>query len=256
MIPLSDEFISYLLAQIGLPYLWGGQHTKLTKENYKSVIHKKEAGRGSYSDGLTYEQAVIDFCEKKFKKTDTLYAYDCSGLGMYWLYNVKKLYKSDMTADSMMRKCELTSGKPKKGYWVFRLNASKSAATHIGYMVDDTYLVEAKGRRYGVTKTKFVAKNWDKWGIPLIFKSQIVKQDDKQEGFVFSRVLKYGSKGDDVKQLKQLLYEAGYKSLTVTNANYLSKTVSVVKKYQKDHGITADGKAGKETITSLGGNYI
>jgi hypothetical protein len=256
---LSD-FITYLNEQIGQPYLWGGQHTKLTPENYKTVIHKVEKDSGGY-DGLTYEQAVIEFCEKLFKKGQkVLYAYDCSGLGMYWLQNIKKLYKSDMNANGMMSKCELHIDQtPKKGWWVFRLNDKSSRAVHIGYMIDDKYLVEAKGRKYGVVKTKFAKKKWHKWGIPDIFKSQILDSESEnhnEDRFVFNRILKYGCRGEDVKQLKQLLYEHGYKSLSRSNPNYLSKTVSVVKQYQKDNGLAVDGKAGPQTIASLGGIYI
>lgn len=73
--------------------------------------------------------------------------------------------------------------------------------------------------------------------------------------FIFTRVLKYGVKGDDVKKLKELLAESGYTGLNLNNPNYRSKTTSVVKRYQKDHGLVVDGKAGKATITSLGGIY-
>lgn len=82
------------------------------------------------------------------------------------------------------------------------------------------------------------------------------KHDETPEGFVFNRILKYGCKGDDVKELKRLLVEADYLGITPDNPNYKSKTVTVVKRYQKDHGLTVDGKAGPETITSLGGIYI
>ena len=34
---MLSEFILYLLEQIKEPYLWGGQHTKLTPLNYKAV---------------------------------------------------------------------------------------------------------------------------------------------------------------------------------------------------------------------------
>ena len=253
---MIEEFINYLKDQIGQPYLWGGQHTKLTPETYKSTIHRVEKNRGGYDDGLLYEQAVIDFCEKQFDEgKDILYAYDCSGLGMYWLQNLKHLYRSDMSANSMMKKCELHPDQtPKKGWWVFRYKKNTQNASHIGYMINDQYLYEAKGRRYGVVKTRFVKKNWDTWGIPIVFKSQI--DDFKNDGFIFTRTLKYGSKGEDVKQLKQLLYEHGYKSLTLNNPYYKSKTVSVIKNYQKANGLTIDGKAGPQTITSLGGNYI
>ena len=167
-----DAFIAYLQEQVGEPYLWGGQHTKLTPENYVRVIEKKEAGRGGYKDGTTYAQAAIEFCKKKFDQGATvLYAYDCSGLGCYWLYNLTHLYKGDVNANTMMHRCELREEPPKKGWWVFRLDGKR--ASHIGYMIDDQYLVEAKGRRYGVVKTKFREKDWACWGIPKVFESEL-----------------------------------------------------------------------------------
>lgn len=174
---MINDFIAYLLSQIGQPYLWGGQHTKLTPENYIAVIEKKEAGRGKYPDGTTYAQAVFEFCKAKFDAGATvLYAYDCSGLGCWWLYNVTHLYKCDVNANTMMGRCELREEPPKRGWWVFRLDGKR--ASHIGYMVDDEYLVEAKGRKYGVVKTKFRARDWACWGIPQVFADELQPQPD------------------------------------------------------------------------------
>ena len=172
MLHTVDAFITYLLQQLGQPYLWGGQHTRLTPENYVRVIERKEAGRGGYRDGTTYAQAAIDFCRKKFDEgAKVLYAYDCSGLGCYWLCNLTHLYKCDVNANTMMGRCLLSSEPPKRGWWVFRLDGRR--ASHIGYMVDDQYLVEAKGRKYGVVKTKFRAKDWACWGIPKVFEQEL-----------------------------------------------------------------------------------
>ena len=167
-----NAFIEYLKEQVGEPYLWGGQHTKLTPENYIRVIEKKEAGRGGYKDGTSYAQAAIAFCRRKFDEGATvLYAYDCSGLGCYWLCNLTHLYKCDVNANTMMGRCELREELPQKGWWVFRLDGKR--ASHIGYMIDDQYLIEAKGRRYGVVKTKFREKDWACWGIPKIFADEL-----------------------------------------------------------------------------------
>lgn len=162
---MLQEFIMYLVEQIKEPYLWGGQHTKLTPENYKSVIAKKESQEKN-------RELVEQYCQRMFAEGYTvLYAYDCSGLGCYWLYNLEHLYKCDVNANTMMSRCELRSELPKKGWWVFRLDGKR--AVHIGYMVDDQYLVEAKGRKYGVVKTKFRASDWDRWGVPNVFKDEI-----------------------------------------------------------------------------------
>ena len=170
-----NSFIVYLREQVGQPYLWGGQHTKLTPKNYVRVIERKEAGRGGYRDGTTYAQAAVAFCKKKFDEgAKVLYAYDCSGLGCYWLCNLTHLYHCDVNANTMMGRCVLEEEPPKKGWWVFRLDGKR--ASHIGYMVDDEYLIEAKGRKYGVVKTKFRAKNWDRWGIPKVFENELQPQ--------------------------------------------------------------------------------
>ena len=167
-----DAFIEYLKAQVGEPYLWGGQHTRLTPENYVRIIERKEADRGGYTGGPSYAEAAIDFCKKKFEKgAKVLYAYDCSGLGCYWLDNLTHLYRCDVNANTMMNRCELKTELPRKGWWVFRLNGKR--ASHIGYMIDDEYLIEAKGRKYGVVKTRFREKDWACWGIPRVFENEL-----------------------------------------------------------------------------------
>ena len=169
-----NGFIEYLQAQVGEPYLWGGQHTKLTPENYVGIIEKKEADRGGYAGGPSYAKAAIDFCRRKFREgAKVLYAYDCSGLGCYWLCNLTHLFKCDVNANTMMGRCALQEALPQKGWWVFRLAEGQNRASHIGYMIDDEYLIEAKGRKYGVVKTKFRTKDWHRWGIPQVFESEL-----------------------------------------------------------------------------------
>ena len=179
---MLNEFIQYLTDQIGQPYLWGGQHTKLIPDNYVEIIHKREDGRGKYADGTTYAEASIAFCKKKFDQGATaLYAYDCSGLGMYWIQNLQHIW-NDKTADGMMRCCTelIRSEPPERGWWVFKQN-DRGKATHIGYMVDNEYLIEAKGRKFGVVKTKWREKDWSIWGIPSVFEDEIRNPEPEPE---------------------------------------------------------------------------
>lgn len=167
-------FMAYLKKQLGQPYVWGGQHTKLTPTTYVSLIDRKEEKTGGYKKE-TYAQAAKTFCRKKFDSgSKVLYAYDCSGLGAYYLYNLTKAYSTDVTAHTMYTRCDLAKkGElPKAGWWVFRLN-KKGRATHVGYMISDSHLIEAKGRRDGVVETRFQAKSWDAWGIPRVFAEEV-----------------------------------------------------------------------------------
>lgn len=155
-VKLSD-YNAYLCEQVGQPYVLGGQHTKLTPDNYVAVITKREPDE-------THREDAIAFCKRLFDAGATvLYAYDCSGLGMYFLQNVKHVYDHDMNANRMMQECDVAS-EPKCGYWLFRLNDGR--ATHIGYMVSDTEVIHAKGRVYGVVREAYKKSYWHRIGKP------------------------------------------------------------------------------------------
>lgn len=62
---------------------------------------------------------------------------------------------------------------------------------------------------------------------------------------------KYGSTGNEVKNIQKKLRELGFYSGSVDGI-YGSQTQSAVKKFQKSVGITADGIAGKNTLLYLG----
>ena len=61
---------------------------------------------------------------------------------------------------------------------------------------------------------------------------------------------KYGSTGSGVKELQNKLTAAGY-DVGGADGIYGNKTAAAVKQYQKDHGLTVDGVAGKNTLSSL-----
>lgn len=240
---MLNEFIEHLESQVGQPYVWGGQHTRLRPSDYVSIIQRKE-------EEAKHENNAIAFCRKKFAAgASVLYASDCSGLGMYWLHNTKKLFSKDLNANGMMGKCRIVSGKPKRGYWVFRMSGSR--ASHIGYMVSDTEVIHAKGRAYGVVKEKYKSSYWHKIGIPKLFADEITGEP-VSDTYTFTRVLKYGRKGEDVKELKAALLAKGYGGLTLSNGNFYASTKKIVKQFQRDNGLAVDGIVGKNTFNALG----
>ena len=58
---------------------------------------------------------------------------------------------------------------------------------------------------------------------------------------------KYGSRGDEVRQIQTKLKRWGYYSGNVDGI-YGSKTLAAVKWFQSKNGLTADGIAGKKTF--------
>ena len=62
---------------------------------------------------------------------------------------------------------------------------------------------------------------------------------------------KYGSRGDEVKQIQQKLKNWGYYKGSVDGI-YGSKTLEAVKYFQRKNGLTVDGIAGEKTLSALG----
>ena len=62
---------------------------------------------------------------------------------------------------------------------------------------------------------------------------------------------KYGSKGNEVRQIQEKLKRWGYYNGSVDGI-YGSKTLSAVKSFQKKNGLTVDGIAGEKTLAAMG----
>ena len=81
----------------------------------------------------------------------------------------------------------------------------------------------------------------------IIFGINLLKNKDVE---VLSR---YGSRGDEVKQIQTKLKNWGYYNGSVDGI-YGSKTVEAVKYFQRKNGLTADGVAGSKTLSAMGIN--
>ena len=79
----------------------------------------------------------------------------------------------------------------------------------------------------------------------IIFGINLLKNKDVE---VLSR---YGSRGDEVKQIQTKLKNWGYYNGSVDGI-YGSKTVEAVKYFQRKNGLTADGIAGTKTLSAMG----
>lgn len=252
----QKEFSAYLLKQIGHTYVWGGQGENLNAmDDPEAWIRKRE------NSAKNVQRSINAYNKLKATGKDPIIAYDCSGLAVRWLLD-NKLIKRDMTSDNLRKQCdEITRAQVVPGDWCFRVNGSK--AYHIGYVVDGMKVVEAKGREAGVVINDIDAVRgyWTNYGRP----SKIFGiPDDAYDEWTVDRVLKLVSplmRGDDVKELQQRLYGEGFRKVLVdgdiktltTDGAFGKITESAVKAFQKSERLTVDGKAGKNTITALGG---
>lgn len=147
-------------------------------------------------------------------------------------------------------------------------NGSSSKKTHVGwvcgFMPDgEPLFMHERGLKYGFVVTKLSQFAWKYRGLMTkrysYAEADIAKPEVKPTAFVFTRVLKYGCKGDDVIELKKALIKEGYgKGITVdtsSSGNFYSSMQTAVKNFQRNSGLKVDGKAGKYTYKALGLKY-
>lgn len=195
---LMAEFIKYLIVQHSnrCIYVWGAQgETEITE----AWIRRMETSTSNANRAIAYWKEQLNN-----GYGGVLRAFDCSGLGMYFIQNLHGLYSKDSTADGMRSFCkEIERSELRAGDWVFRLN-SNGKATHIGYVIDnDKRIIHARGRDHGVV-CEYLNDNgatyWNGYGRPTIFDTK--KRDLKLE-------IPY-LRGEDVRDLQDVLQFLGY----------------------------------------------
>lgn len=168
--PLLDEFIAYLEEQVKnhSGYCWGAQG-QLNTTATDAWIRQRETSTANANRAIAFKNKQI-----AAGYGNVMRWFDCSGLGMYFLQNMKGVYKGDMSANTMMGKCaKITRSELRRGDWVFRVS---DKAYHIGYIVDDNLnVIEAMGRDEGVVKRPLNASGtsyWNAYGRPAAFESE------------------------------------------------------------------------------------
>lgn len=158
---LKAEFLAYLEKQVGHIYVWGAQGKNLsTLENPEQWIKNRE------TSNTNANRAIALYRKKKAAGVNPIIAYDCSGLVMYFLQNLKKIYNTDLSAASIYTKCEKLGREDlEPGDFVFRHNGKK--VHHIGVYVGGGKVIESMGRDVGVVKRDIDAsgvKYWNRYG--------------------------------------------------------------------------------------------
>lgn len=216
-------FIEYLESHVGDMYVWGaqGQQVDSMSDPY-AWIERRE------TSDVNYNRATY-FMEKAEKRP--LYAFDCSGLIVHYISDIKHWMKGDTNAQGLYRMCGENRGYAGKtpmlaGDLVFKYSESSKKMVHVGVYVGDGYTIEAKGRDDGVCKRKLSDGNWTHWGrLPLLQADDPEETEEKVAKKI--ELTSPMMRGEDIKALQTALNALGY-----------------------DAG-DADGIAGKNTIAAI-----
>lgn len=234
------QFTSLSSGQSGIGiYVWGA-NGELLKDINSEWIKKHETSTTNYNKAL-------EMYEKR-KGISGARAFDCSGLVCWALRDCGAKEKGfDKTAEGLRQMCSKLSKPSQDGDLCFKISDGK--AHHVGIYVNGK-IVEAKGRAYGVV-TSSVSSSWNAFG------RLNIKWDDEPKKYVLTRLLKKGCKGDDVKVLQTRLKELGYpiQNYGGIDGIFGSGTYKMVRQFQVDKKLTADGIVGKNTAKALGWEY-
>lgn len=239
---MLDEFIAYLEQEVenGSIYVLGAQGQRGAAAFTDAFLNTREHGNIT---NINRDKALLKKRIDAGYNAQKIGAFDCSGLGMYFLQNLKRLYSSDMTANGMRSKCEqITREELKRGDWVFITN--NGTASHIGFVVDDALnVIEARGRDYGVVKIPMRVE-FNYFGRPLIFKDEIEAPKE------ITRELKKGDKGEDVKAYQEALVKCGYTLPKYgADGSYGTETQEATKALQRD---SINGIAKQREVEAVG----
>ena len=121
----------------------------------------------------------------------------------------------------------------------------QSEATHVGVYIGDGYVIESRGRDYGVVKRKTSEGNWVVGGRLEWFSDDIP---------VLTRNLRYIKdnmmRGEDVKQAQERLNKHGCDA-GVEDGIFGVKTMDATIEFQAEHDLHVDGVIGQNTWKKL-----
>ena len=126
---------------------------------------------------------------------------------------------------------------------------------HVGVYIGNGYVIEEKGFKYGCQKTLLKNGKWTHWyKLPFITyqtDGQVVPEKEVEQKIQLgSRLLKKGTKGEDVIELQTLLSQLGFLKDKI-DGDFGTKTEEAVKNFQRANNLTADGKYGEKSHKAL-----
>jgi len=238
----AEAVISAAESQIGSPYVygtWGQLCTVSLRKRYANYNPSQRAITYKRCPVLNGSQSTCAGCKYEGKL-----AFDCRGFTHWCLLKAV----IDITGGYVARQWS-DNNWDAKGEIAFLPECICCVFTgdmgHTGLYVGGGRVLHCSGE---VKDDMLSGRDWQKWAIPkgLYTPEELAKL---VKG-AFTRMLKKGMKGEDVRTMQVYLNALGYNCGTADGI-FGNKTVEAVKAFQSAEGLTVDGIAGQQTLDIL-----
>ena len=232
-------------------YIWAtaGELWNVKKQN--DLIKKYQSDTVKYAD---YQQGV-----EYGSKWIGHYVTDCSGL-IKWACNKLGLKGIYHGSNSQFNKNCKKVGKIVKGMKLpvgaLIFTGTEGSHNHVGILVTETCVCEAKSTIAGVVHTPLSNRKWTYYGLLKDVNYDDIQKTEPEVKPVLEEpkekkrsTLRRGSRGEEVKELQQILAKDG--STLEIDGIFGVGTQSAVRSFQKRHGLVVDGIVGPKTWAEL-----
>lgn len=232
-------------------YIWATAGEKWTDAKQNALDAKYNSNPAKYAD---YYQGVL-----YGKKWIGHKVSDCSGL-IKWAAGQLGLKGVYHGSNSMFKKNCKKVGKIEKGtklpVGAVIFTGNEAAHNHVGILVSETCVCEAKSTINGVVHTPLSNKKWTYYGLlngvdyeyeaaDTAASKPTVKVPEEPK----HTTLRRGARGYEVKELQELLAKDG--STLEIDGIFGPGTQSAVRSFQRRHGLEVDGIVGPKTWAEL-----
>ena len=260
-IPLSDAAWQAALLTVGWPYVFGDRGQYCTPANRRTAYNRTAEGKNK--DNIKAKCKNFDgsgACSgcKWYPNGQRVRDYDCRGFTYWILLQVYgwKLMGAGATSQwntesNWKAKGEIKNGIPQNVIVCLFYPDSKNpkVMAHTGLYYNGETCECSNGVQHFTT----LNKKWTHWGVPACVDGDVPTPTPTPTPTPEKRpTLRRGSKGEYVVECQTDLVKLGYDiGPCGIDGDYGKATMAAVSKFQKDHGLTADGICGPKTWAAL-----
>ena len=253
-IPLAEAAWKTALACVGWPYIFGD------RGQYCTPAHRRSAYASHGSDHPTIKSKCKNFNGTGSCTGCTFYpggktrAFDCRGF-TYWVllqvYGWKLMGAGATsqwnTAANWKAKGEIGTMPQNTLCCLFVQKSGKMQ--HTGFGLNNETVECSNGVQHFTSRNK----KWTHWAVPACIDGEVTPTPTPTPTPSGQHpTLRKGSKGADVVELQELLLKAGYALPKYgADGSFGNETLTAVKAFQRDNGLSVDGVVGAKTWASL-----